>query len=391
MRYFFTNIKAIGYLLSALLALYLINPLDKGFLFGYLIVMLMLIKRDSLARNVDLGFVLLLLFSIIYALFYSFDPTSGNQFIFIYALSPPVFYLLGKYLVEKMESSKQVFFLLFSIAFLFSIAALISVLFNFLEGGFAQLNRNIPMIWSDEPVAATKMGAFFTLNMCIPALLIGNQRKKSLIFNILALVVFMLSILCIIRLGSRTQIMIFLITSILSLFYVVPKQPFRKNVILIIMLGVVMLYLINKVSFDLNEDWLTTFAGRMDRSNDVASGGGRTGRWIKSFQNLFEKPLGWSLDEFGYSHNLWLDVLRVSGIIPFALLIIYSIRSFFQVRRTIRLNPDDISFNIIILMYAIAFFLIFMVEPIFEGIFSLFVVFCLFMGVINKYYANFKS
>ena len=139
----------------------------------------------------------------------------------------------------------------------------------------------------------------------------------------------------------------------------------------------------------MNADWLTTFAGRMSGGvGEVASGGGRTERWAKSFEYLFIHPLGWNLKEFGYSHNMWLDVLRVSGIIPFVLLIIYSIKSFFQVKRAIAISKENVLLNGQILFYAIAFFLLFMVEPIFEGLFSLFVVFCLYKGILNKYYAN---
>ena len=58
-------------------------------------------------------------------------------------------------------------------------------------------------------------------------------------------------------------------------------------------------YIYKNVSFDLNADWLSTFAGRMEGgSGEVASGGGRTERWVKSIEYIFEKPLGWSLDEF---------------------------------------------------------------------------------------------
>ncbi|WFO17299.1 O-antigen ligase family protein [Cellulophaga baltica 4] len=333
-----------------------------------------------------------MLFSVIYGLFYSFgaENSLGTQYIFIYMITPPVFYLFGKYLIkDKILNQNNIFYIILCVVTVFSLSAVISVFLNFHEGGFAQLDRTIPMFWNGAPVSATIMGGFLTFNMCIPALLISNQGKKGIIFNILLSTLFAITLVCVLRLGSRTQLGIFLITTIISLIYVIPKQSFKRNLLLFVFIGAIIFFITKNISFDLNQDWLTTFADRMDKGgSDIASGGGRTERWEKSFRNLFEKPLGWDVREFGYSHNLWLDVLRVSGFIPFFLLVIFSIKSLIQIRKIVLLKPNNILLNSQIIIYSIAFFLLFMVEPIFEGLFTFFVLFCLFKGSINKYYLN---
>lgn len=387
-------LSRIGYLLVFFLVLFLLNPFNLGFVPGYfLIALLFVFKKKVLATNLDGDFILLFVFSLIYAIFYATDPVTGIQYIFIYALFPSGFYLLGKYLVQVNSSSKSIFLLLFMIGGIFSLSALISVIINLREGGFTQIDRTIPMFWNGFPMSATLMGSFLTINMCIPALLIGSYKKNKLSFNIIALLLFLVSLACVIRLGSRTQLVIFVFTCIISLLYVFPRQSYKQNATLLVILSVIVVVILNKVSFDLREDWLTTFAGRMEgnRGGDVASGGGRTQRWVKSFEYLFSHPLGWDAHEFGHSHNLWLDVLRVSGVIPFVLLIIYSVKSFFHVKRSVQVNPGLLFLNNQLLIYAMAFFLIFMVEPIFEGAFSIFVVFCLYKGIINKYYAIHSS
>ncbi|WP_157378278.1 O-antigen ligase family protein [Arenibacter latericius] len=362
-----------------------------GFLFGYLLIPVVFLKSNFIKENLDLDFVLLFLFSIFYALFYSFsaDPAEGKQFILIYSLSPPTFYLIGKYLVRTKPPTNTIFYILFFITAIFSISAVISVFLNFQEGGFAQLDRSIPMFWDGSPVSATIMGGFLTFNMCIPALLISTQGKKGIVFNVGTLILFILSLICVLRLGSRTQLGIFLITTVFAILYMLPRQSIKKNVWLFGLLAVVIVFLIRNVSFDLNADWLTTFAGRLSRgTGELASGGGRTERWIKSLEYMVSYPLGWEQKEFGYSHNLWLDVLRVSGIIPFIILIVYSIRSFIQIKRTVLINKESTYLNTQIIIYAIAMFLLFMMEPIFEGLFSLFVVFCIYKGIINKHYSS---
>lgn len=383
----------IGYLISALLIVYLLNPFNKGFLFGYsLIAFLYIFKKKNITSNLDGDFVLLLVFSLIYATFYTLDPAAGVQFIFIYALFPSGFYLLGKYLVQVNNAPKSIFLILLVLSGIFSISAIISVIINLREGGFTQIDRTIPMFWDGAPISATLMGSFLTLNMCIPAILISSYKKNKLIVNLSAIVLFLFSLTCVIRLGSRTQLVIFFFTCIISLFYIFPKQSRKENTMLLVILSIIVVIILNNVSFDLKEDWLTTFAGRMEGgTGEIASGGGRTERWVKSFEYLFSHPLGWDEKEFGFSHNMWLDVLRAGGVIPFVLLTIYSIKSFFQIKKTIRLKPENLFLNNQFLIYAIAFLLIFMVEPIFDGVFPLFTFFCLYKGIINKYYVIHSS
>lgn len=390
----FNYIRNTGVLIIVLVALYLINPYSKDYLIGYILVPLVLIDRNFIKNNLDFDVLLLLLFSFSYALFYSFDAdaTQGRQYIFIYALTPPTFYLIGKYLARNNPTPTQLFYVLFTIGSIFSVSAVISVYLNFNEGGFAQLERSIPMIWDGNPVSATIMGGFMTLNMCIPALLIISQGKKNLIFNIIAIGLFLVSLICVLRLGSRTQLGIFLLSSVMAIIYIIPRQAFKKNIILVgILLGII-LYIGRNVSFDLDAEWMTTFADRMSGGTDeLASGGGRMEKWTKSLEYLFTHPLGWNKNDFGYSHNLWLDVLRATGIVPFLFLIIFSLRSVFKIKNTFSQNKANITFNAQILIYSLAFFLLFMVEPIFEGIFSFFVLFCLFQGIINKYGNNLQT
>jgi hypothetical protein len=379
--------KTIKLLLTSLLVLYLLNPFSYGYLIGYIIVALILVQGSFLAKNLDLDFVLLLLFSLTYALFYSFDYESqGKQFIAIYGVTPPFFYLLGKYLVKEKNRPNDLLNLLFGIATIFSMTAAVSVFLNFLEGGFAQTNRTIDLFWDKKPTSATIMGSFFTLTMCTPALLILGGWKKKIVFRIMVATIFIVSLICCIRLGSRTQLGIFLISTIFAIAYVMPRQNIKNNFILLAFIGVVIYYISTKVSFDLNAEWLTTFSDRMGKKGtDIASGGGRTERWLSSIEYMFKYPLGWELNEFGYAHNLWLDTLRATGIIPFFLLVIYTVRSFNQVRKTLKVDKNNLVLNGQILIYGLAFIMIFMVEPIMDGTFMTFVVFCVYKGIINKY------
>lgn len=373
-------------LLGFLLAVYLINPFDLGHFVGYIIFALIFIKGKFIKENLDLDLFLLSLFSLVYGGFYALDPKDGDQFILIYSVFPPTFYLLGKYLCSKVKNEESLFKSLFFTGFLLSFSALVSVLLSITVEGFGQIDRSLPLIWGDDLVSATIMGSYFTLNMCIPAILIVRQIKLSILLRIFMIIVFVLSIMCVLRIGTRTQIVISLFTLLASLFYIIPRQSFKKNLILFSIFILGLFFIIQNVKFDLSSDVLSAFADRMDGSgSDIASGGGRSSRWFKSLENLFKKPLGWSVEEFGYSHNLWFDVLRASGAISFITLIIYFIRAFFKIKRITSLNKKMVTFFNQIRVYTLALFLLFMVEPILEGMYSTFIVFCVIMGLITKF------
>src|SRR5690606_13949133 len=142
-----------------LLSLYLINPFNMGYLFGYGVVLMVILRSKFLQLNMDFNFFLLLIFSLIYALFYYFDPIHGTQFIVIYGFTAPFFYIFGKLIVKNCTSSNFIFFTLFAIGFLLSLTSLISVFLNYLEGGFIQVGRNLPLFWDGEILNATIMGS----------------------------------------------------------------------------------------------------------------------------------------------------------------------------------------------------------------------------------------
>ena len=188
---FYYIIKKIGVLISILLLFYLVNPYGLNNYFGYLIAVLILTKKKFLLESLDFNFFLLLVFSIIYALFYALNPNGGSQYILVYALLPVGFYVLGRYLFLRLDGDKKsLWYLLFGLGILYSSTPLISVFLNILKGGFGQIDRSLPLFWNGQLVTATIMGSYFSFNMCIPAILNAKQEKSSLLFKIAAWIFF---------------------------------------------------------------------------------------------------------------------------------------------------------------------------------------------------------
>jgi O-antigen ligase len=273
--------------------------------------------------------------------------------------------------------------ILLTFGILYSTPALISVLINIREGGFAQSERNIPMFWSNEEMNATGMAAYFMFNMCIPAIILVSRKKMNILAILLFSIIFILSILCILRLGSRTQLGVIALTFLFSFFTLaLPTQSFKQNLVSIISILIIGSVVSRYVSFDWDAEWTTSFAGRMKESggDDLMSGGGRLELWQKSLEHLFEKPLGWDVEEFGHSHNLWLDVLRSGGVLSFITLILISSRYILLLKRTLLNVYINRDLKGVLGNFSIALFAYFMVEPVFDGPFTFFTFFCFLFG-----------
>ena len=234
---------------------------------------------------------------------------------------------------------------------------------------------------------ATGMAAYFMFNMCIPAIILVSRKRMNLPTVALMTFIFILSILCILRLGSRTQLGVIALTFLFSFFILaLPTQTLKQNIATVFGIFIVGFIVSRYVSFDWDAEWTTSFAGRMQESgeDDLMSGGGRLGLWQKSLEYLFEKPLGWDVEEFGHSHNLWLDVLRAGGVLSFIFLILISFKYLFLIKRF--LSNKNISRDLkgVIGDFSIALFAYFMVEPVFDGPFTFFTFFCFLFGFAYK-------
>ncbi len=356
-----------------------------GFLFGYLLILSLLLNGKKLIHYLDRDFVFLSLFAITYALFYAMNQKSGIQLIFIYALFPGFFYLFGKYLVIDGMTTGHLVFLFFTIGFLFSLSPLISVVINLREGGFVQLNREVPLFWDGKETKATLMSAYLTFNMCLPIIYLIKERKIPWLMQSIVGVIFIISLLSVFRLGSRTQLVICFLSIVLSLLFIIPKQTVKANTKLFLFLLFITALILKFVPLNLNADYFSVLGSRLQESGNISSAGGRSALWLQGLENLFTHPLGWQGPNVRYAHNLWLDVARYAGIIPFGLLLIFTLGSLRNTLKAVRKAPKELLLNTTMLIFTMASMLIFFVEPVMEGLFFLFTVYCLFQGIINNY------
>ena len=364
--------------------MFFLNPFNYGFLFGYMLFAYLILIGEfhkNIAKPISLT---LLVFSICYGIFYSFDLTLGSQFILIYALLPYSFLVAGRCLsVDK----NNLLPLLFVFGIFLSLPSILSVFQSIFLDGFVSLKRDVPNFWTGEPEPATNIAGPMVLNMCIPAVLIIRWKfLKHNYLTFISLLIFLLSVTCILRLGSRTHLVISVFAIFFAIIFKMSKQGALKNVIFLSFLFLIGNIAIAYVSIDGDSDLFSSYADRMEsKKYGASSAGGRTERWAKSIELLFEKPLGWQVEEIGHAHNLWFDVARIGGIISFLFLLLFSFKIFQKTWVISFRKPiDDVKLAGILFIYGIGMNLLFFVEPIMEGYFNCFAMFCVLAGIIAE-------
>lgn len=242
--------KEVGIIVLALLFLVLLDPFLKGFAFGYLIIIILLLfNKERLFKQLDSDSLFLFIFSITYTLFNALGENKGVQFLIIQVTFPPIFYLLGKLMVSPKITKQQIIYLLIAIGSIYSFSAVISVVFDLLKGGFVQSERIIANFWTGKGILATGMSGYFIYSMTLPAIIIANRKNFNLVSKLLLFGFYIITMLCVFRLGSRTLIGLTAITLILSILYVIKNQSFVKNLKFIFQLIAIIVLILKYMTF----------------------------------------------------------------------------------------------------------------------------------------------
>ena len=65
----------------------------------------------------------------------------------------------------------------------------------------------------------------------------------------------------------------------------------------------------------------------------------------------------------GFAHNVWLDAANSSGLLPFVLLVAYTLMTFYQLIKLIRTASTDHDVIYLLVSSYLSLFLYYMIEP----------------------------
>lgn len=290
------------------------------------------------------------------------------------------FYIFGKYVVAYYGERETgiLRFLLLTVFFFGSYFYYWTIKDITETGQIISLNRWLTI--EGEKAGATLIGTNVSLGLGGLAIFFVI-RTKWVRWSFLFL--WFLSLLSTIHMINRSGIIISIVCLAIVLIFYFRKSKHLMKVIFIIAVSFAIYLLISS-----NSEVQTVLDAYENREmggdeSTLTEGGGRTNRWMDGLMNIPTHPFGWDKSKMGYNyvHNMWIDVAKQAGWIPFLLLCIITFKIINNIRSLILRIHTPLSYTLLALNICI--FLAALVEPIIGGVF--FGCYCLIWGIGESY------
>ena len=335
--------------------------------------------------------LLLLAFSILYCLMLVLDgklKIMSTAMIF-YLLSPIMFYCFGGSVMDKLRQPNSIVVFLLLTTLLFALNLYISIFLDIQENGFINVFRQVKVLGmivesnKSGALAATLLGLNASLGFVGLSIFAYCRKKLNLWVKVLFLILTILSLITVIHLVNRTGLVVLVLCFVAVTLYNMKRNFWR--VLGVLAIGAIVVYFAYSFGW-IDEEILQVYEAREEQGHRISEGGGRVARWTDAIELLFEHPWGYS-DLRGvkvhHAHNLWLDVGRVAGVLPFVALLIVTIS--YGINFLKLLSKNDGFLCSIFLAYNVVFFLSCMVEPIMEGFPLYFYLYMMLWGMQRQY------
>lgn len=351
----------------------------NGFITVATLWSLLLIILLPLHKYIDSQCVVLVLFSILYAIFGKFTGFAGSIHQTILCLLPVAFYLFGSYIIRYFDSERMLLVFILLMLSLYSFEVYSTIIKEISSTGSIVNTSRLFYFHGDQSrqLTATLVGLNVSVGMIgVPMCII---LKKYRILRWLYLAIGCLSIITTIYLVNRSGLFILFLSLSLICIYYYKKQRVR---LLFICLSLLFLFMLLKKLGIIGTEVFDAYYRR--NSVDLLTGGDRPRRWLEALSDLFHYPFGWA-DNNGttsyYIHNMWLDIAKVVGIIPFTLLVLATVMSLNRIPQLFRRERDYVAASL--LGMHVCFFSSCFLEPVYGGLHL-----CLYVmvwGMTNSY------
>jgi len=344
---------------------------------------------------------ILFLFGVVFAsIVYYYDFVSIGTVI-SYIVFPTLIYTLGFNFTYKDYSYRRAYNIVILLVATLNLFIIFSYVRTILEFGDIQNvsqilgDRGFANIWSGKLIQATEITLYLSFSLALlPTILLNDSllsKKRTLTYKSISLISFINSIFITIQLGSRTALIIVFL-SFISVYLFSRKLSIKKiQTPFISLLFLFLFYMLFKLNvFNVKAWWEGTKAYARFQSNGLESG--RYDAWLAIIKEMFREPLGGREINISisYVHNLWLDVVYDAGILPFFLLIIFTLISFISIIKFILLK-HPVYLKGIIIAICTSFFICFLTEPILQGGEKYyFVIYCFILGIIQGLNRNYS-
>ena len=297
-------------------------------------------------------------------------------------------YYIGIMIVEISKTpEKTIIKYTYSIAIGFFIHAMANYIIN-----IGTQERNTIDIW-------TKVARSATLQATMLTMLMGSSFfsffiLKNKLHRLIITICIILSLLYNLVLGTRTLIIVSIVSFILSeitfiVFYIKKGDIVLKNAKILVKAIIIILVIYSSNFMGIREKIEDTkLLRRINKPYSTQEAdSNRVETMILAFNNILDYSMGGNTEKVGdlkYIHNMWLDVANQAGIIPFTLLILFTSISLFYLIKTLKSQEFSAEFKIFLVGIYSAVLLNMAVEPIIQGEPLFFIMFCNIVGMVES-------
>lgn len=304
-------------------------------------------------------------------------------------INPVLLYEAG-YIISKCsvnDQNKHIRYVIFSMA----VGCGVHVIFNIIGNVGKARRQLVDVIPYERKMAATNLGSINTIIFClVPFFILTKDSKIKFIGALLVITSMCFSMM----LGTRTQLIILIIVMFVFIItYIsnhykrrIPVNLLRKSILgLIVCLLVISAVLLFNIAGIrdriLDSNLLYRYIDPDTRGSDLY----RLSLLSKGLSGLLKYPFGGN-STVHYFHNYWLDIGRVTGIIPLLCILSFDFLVFRHMLRLLKRTEIDEDIKYMFLGLYTGILLNFSVEPIMDGYTHLLYQFCFINGITEGMY-----
>ncbi len=329
-------------------------------------------------RYLDKQALWLIFFSVLYSIFHILLGISSSH-ISLYFVAPLLFYCFGSHITRSLNSRVSILEFVAITVFLFSLVTYYTCIIDIRNTGLINPMRIMGRVGGEEyDMAATLYGLNVSLGLACLFGFFSIEKQERTILHFLMPLSFLMALITTIHLVNRTGLVLLFFS--LLIFFMYNKKGNKSTWIILVL--VVFVFLSTKSEFTSITD---AYTSRSDiEGHGLTDAGSRTDKWIDSLVRLFTSPWGWYKDvRYTFAHNMWLDVARLTGIIPFIAIVGTTVVAFKNTLCLYRVKNDSLVLTLVSIMSI--FFLESFVEPVLEGFDLYFYLMCMFLGIQKQY------
>ena len=296
-------------------------------------------------------------------------------------------YYIGMMLVEiSKNKEKSIITYSYSIAIGFFIHAMANYIIN-----IGTQDRNTIDIWTGVGRSATLQATMLTMLMGSSFYSLVDLKNK--LHKLIITIFIILSLSYNLILGTRTLIIVSVVSFIVSCITFIILN--RRNIFLVLKNGKTLLIVIIVIFLVFISNFMgirekienTKLLRRINKPYSTEEADeNRVQTLFLAFNSILEHPMGGNNERIGelkYAHNMWLDVGKQAGIIPFVLLSVFTIISLWNVIKIFKNEKFSNEFKVFLAGIYSAVLLNMAVEPIMQGEPLFFIMFCMIIGMVD--------